>query len=139
VANIEHVEVDLGRVVHDVGVMNAGEDVPGAAHVGGELIHLVEAPVHDPPAQILLAQIADDEIVGNGFPELGKLQIHAPHPVAFILQPSDHVTADKTTRSTNQRRLHSEYSFPIWNHKDIKYTKFFYIFFFVSFVSSWFK
>ena len=43
-----HVEVDGGRVVHDVGVVLAGEDVAGAAHVGRELIDLVEAAVdHD--------------------------------------------------------------------------------------------
>ena len=46
-ARFEHVEVDRRRVVHDVGVVLAGEDVAGAAHVGGELIDLVEPPIDD--------------------------------------------------------------------------------------------
>ena len=66
-AGVEHVQIDRGRVVHDVGVVLAGEDVAGAAHVGGELIDLVEAPIDDGATERLVAQIADDEIIGLGF------------------------------------------------------------------------
>ena len=45
VARVQHVQIDRGGVVHDVGVVLAGEDVAGAAHVGRELIDLVEAAV----------------------------------------------------------------------------------------------
>ena len=44
-AGLEHVEVDGGGIVHDVGVMLAGEDEAGAAHIRGKLVDLGEGPV----------------------------------------------------------------------------------------------
>ena len=58
-ARFEHVEIDLRRIVHDVGVVLAGEDVASAAHVGGELVDLVEAAVDCSAGRLPLAQIAD--------------------------------------------------------------------------------
>jgi hypothetical protein len=50
--------------MHDVGVMFASENIAGAAHVGRKLINLIETRIHDGSAKILIAKIADDEVVG---------------------------------------------------------------------------
>ena len=72
------------RVVHDVGIVLAGEDVAGAAHVGGELVDLVEAPIDRLAAQTSrIAQVADEEIVGLGLGELGILEVDAADPEAL--------------------------------------------------------
>ena len=39
------------RVVHHVGIVLAGEDVTGAAHIGGELVDLVKAVDRSPAEQ----------------------------------------------------------------------------------------
>ena len=44
--------------------MLAGEDVAGAAHIGGELIDLVEAAVDNSAAKAWFAQVADEKVVG---------------------------------------------------------------------------
>jgi hypothetical protein len=41
--------------VHDVCVVLAGEYVSGAAHIGSELVNLVESPIDDLTTQFLLA------------------------------------------------------------------------------------
>jgi hypothetical protein len=43
----------------------AREHEARAAHVGSELVDLVELPVHGTAADIGIAQIADNEIVGG--------------------------------------------------------------------------
>ena len=80
VAGIHDVEVDRGRIVHDVGVVLTREDEARTAHVGGKLVDLVEAAVHDRPAVRLFPQIGDDEIVGFGFAILGELQVDSANP-----------------------------------------------------------
>ena len=64
VTSIQHIEVDRGGVVHDVGVMLAGENIAGAAHVGGKLIDLVKTAIDHMPHEIRIAQVADHEVVG---------------------------------------------------------------------------
>lgn len=69
--------------MHDIGVVLAGEDKAGSAHVGRELVDLVEGAIHHPAAEIHVAQIAKHEIVRGRFFELGQLQVHAAHPEAL--------------------------------------------------------
>ena len=92
--------------MHHVGVVLAGEDIAGAAHVGGELIDLIELAVDDGRADILLAQVADDEIVGFGLGEFRIFQIDAADPEAFTLQPLDQMAGDKTASAANQCLFH---------------------------------
>jgi hypothetical protein len=59
---LKHVQVDGCRVVHYRGVVLAGEDVPGSAHIGCQLIDFVYAL--DYLADYgRVAQVADDEFV----------------------------------------------------------------------------
>ena len=88
--------------MHDVGVVLAGEDVAGAAHVGGELVDLVEAPIDDGVAESGVAQVADDEVVGLGLGELGEFQVHAADPEAFMLEAAHQVAADEASRAADQ-------------------------------------
>jgi hypothetical protein len=50
--------------MHEARVVLAGEDVAGAAHIGGELIDLVEAAVDNSAAKAWFAQVADEKVVG---------------------------------------------------------------------------
>jgi hypothetical protein len=63
--------------VHHVGVIVAGEDAAGTAHVGGELVDVVEALVKDLAADRLVAQVADDELISRARGELMVFQIYA--------------------------------------------------------------
>jgi hypothetical protein len=69
--------------VHDVGVVHAGEDEAGSAHVGRELVDLVEGAVDHAAAEIHVAQIAQHEIIRRRFIELGEFQVHAADPEAL--------------------------------------------------------
>ena len=109
-AGLDHVQIDGGRVVHDVGVVFAGEDIARPAHVGGQLIDLVEAAVGDLAADGLIAQIADEEIVGLGLGEFGKLEIDAANPEPLALQALDQMAADESRR--RRRRVLISYPCP---------------------------
>jgi hypothetical protein len=74
--------------VHDVRVIFAGEYEPGAAHVRGELVHLVESLIDNSPAVFLFAKVGKHEIVGLRFTEFRKLEIDAPDPKSLSLQPT---------------------------------------------------
>ena len=101
-AGFQQVQVDLRRVVHHVGVVLAGEDVTGAAHIGGQLIDLVEAAVDGFTAHGRVAQVADDEVIGHGFAEARILQVHAAHPKAFLFQSLNEVAPDEAARTADQ-------------------------------------
>ena len=66
--------------MHDVGVVLAGENVSGSAHVGGELVNLVEAAVDCSAGRLTLSQIALDEIIGLRLAEARILEVDASHP-----------------------------------------------------------
>ena len=66
-----------------VGIVLAGEDVPRAPHIGGQLVDLVDA-VHHPPHQRRIAQVAQDEFVRRQGRVLMLLQIDGAHPVALV-------------------------------------------------------
>ena len=66
--------------MHHVGIVLAGKHVPGATHIGGQLIDLVEPGVDHVAAEPAVAQIADREVIGRGVGKLGVLHIDAAHP-----------------------------------------------------------
>ncbi len=92
--------------MHDVGVMIAGEDVAGAAHVRGQLIDFVKAAVHRRAAIDRIAQVGGNEIVGFGRRKIREFQVNGADPETFAFQPLDQVRTDKPTATANQRRLH---------------------------------
>src|SRR5512132_3863690 len=75
--------------------------LPDPAHVGRELIHLVDIPC-DACTVVEVPQIADVELVSGTLVELGRLDISAPHPVAAFLEVTNHVTTDEATGSRNE-------------------------------------
>jgi hypothetical protein len=80
----------------------AGEDVAGAAHVGGKLVDFIETAVDDLAAEGGVAEVSDYEIVGRRVGKLRELQIDAPHPEPIRLQAPDEVAPDKASRATDQ-------------------------------------
>src|SRR5260370_38948616 len=91
--------------MHQIGVMLAGKDVTGAAHIRGELINLIKAAVDDSAAESGIPQIADDEIIGFALREFMKLQVDTPDPVSIALQPFYQVAADEAACATDQCTL----------------------------------
>jgi len=96
--------------VHDVGVVLAHEDEPGAPHVGRQLVNLVKPSVDRVPAEIGIPEIPDEEVVGFGQGKLVALEIHAPNPKALGLQPLDQVASNEAARAAYQSSSHKFYS-----------------------------
>jgi hypothetical protein len=65
--------------------MLAGENIASAAHIRGELVHLVEPPIRNLATEILIAEIANCEIIGFGFSKGRKFQVDAADPKTFAL------------------------------------------------------
>ncbi len=82
--------------MHDVGVVLAGEDIPRAPHVCGELINLGKVTIHDSIANPLISKISDHEIVGRCFTEFRIFQIDTSDPGALRFETSDEMAADKS-------------------------------------------
>ena len=91
--------------MHHRGIVVAGEDIAGAAHVSGKLIQLIEPAIDYSLADILTPQIADDEIVGLGVAELGKLKIDPANPETLGLQVADQMIADEPAGPADQGPL----------------------------------
>jgi len=85
----------FGAPLVGIGVVLAGEDVAGAAHVGSQLINFIESLVDRAADVVGVTQIGDDEIIGLGFGVLIELQVDSAHPEAFPLQSFDQMAADK--------------------------------------------
>ncbi len=85
--------------------MVAGEDVAGAAHVGGELVDLVEALVDDGVAENGVAEVADDELVGGGLAVFVALDVDAADAVALALEALHEVAADESAGPAHQGGL----------------------------------
>lgn len=51
--------------MHDVGIMFAGENVTRPAHVCSELVNFIKPAIDNLPADILITQIADNEIISR--------------------------------------------------------------------------
>jgi hypothetical protein len=93
---LQHVEVYYRRVVHYCRIVLAGEHEPRAAHVGCELVHLVELVLLDElfdPSR--LPEVEDEELVGSGLLELVVLDVHAHDEVPPPLQLLHEVSADE--------------------------------------------
>jgi uncharacterized protein (DUF362 family) len=88
--------------MHDVGVVLAGEDIAGAAHVGRQLVHLGELTVDHPADAFRVAQVLHHEVVGLRLGERIELQVDAADPEAFALEALDQVSTDKSARAQNQ-------------------------------------
>jgi hypothetical protein len=67
-AEVEHVQIDGGWVVHYIGVMLAGQDIVGPAHIGCKLVNLRETAIDNGATKkAVVVQVADYKIVGFGF------------------------------------------------------------------------
>ena len=92
---------------HDIGVMFAGEDIAGPAHIGSELVNLVKAPIVNRPDHVLFAQIADHEFIRRACAEFGVLEIDPADEKALMLESLDQMTSDKSASAENQGSLHA--------------------------------
>jgi hypothetical protein len=92
--------------LHDVGIMFAGEDIAGPAHVGGKLVNLVEMAVIDGADHVLFAQVADHEFICRAGAEFGVLEINPANKEAFGLEPLGQVAANEPAGAKNQGCLH---------------------------------
>ena len=82
--------------------MLAGEDVAGAAHVGGELVDLVD-PLDGRRAQGSGSRRSPTMNSSAGASEYSwRLRSTAAHPEAFGLESLDQMAADETTGAVNQ-------------------------------------
>ena len=88
--------------MHDIGVVVAGEDIAGAAHIGGKLVDFIEPPIDRHAAEILLPEVADDKIVSLAVAKFGKFEIDAADPKTLALQTADDMAADESAGSANQ-------------------------------------
>jgi hypothetical protein len=103
---MECVQINRRRVVHDLRVVFAGEDMVGTTHIGGELIDLIDVP-NDVGNQRLVTQIAVNELVGWRPGKLVQLQMDGPDPVSFLLQPFDGMSTDEATGTIDQHPFRS--------------------------------
>src|SRR6266516_4702376 len=88
-----------------MGVVFAGEDIAGSAHVGCELIDCVEAPVDHLSYEVRITQVADHEIIGFCLAETREFEISTSDPKALPLEPPDKVVTNEATGSADQRDL----------------------------------
>jgi hypothetical protein len=86
--------------------MLAGENIAGAAHVGGELIDFIKSAVHHGATKSLISQVAYDEIVGVGLGELMKFQIDPANPKSVLLESLHEMAADESTSPADHGALH---------------------------------
>jgi hypothetical protein len=82
--------------MHDLSIVLTCKDVAGTAHIGCELINLINV-LHHIGNHLLVAQIANDELVGWRFFEFVGLQVDGPDPVPFRFQPFHHMSTDEAT------------------------------------------
>ena len=87
--------------MHYAGVVLTGEDVAGAAHVSGELIDFVDVLDHG-ASEILVAQIAENELVGVCGAVFMLFDIDATDPKAFGFESFDEVAADEATGAVHE-------------------------------------
>ena len=79
---------------------------PGAAHVCGQLIDLVEAAINDLTHLLLITKICQNKIVCRRFVVPMCLEVHTTDPITFALEALDEVSADESTGTTNQCCFH---------------------------------
>src|SRR5229473_965040 len=99
---LDDIEVDPHGVTEDIGIVLSGENEACSAHVGGELIHLVESPVEYGLAGGQVAEIRDHELVCVAFGVLRPLDVDASDEVSVSPEASNQVGADESTCAANQ-------------------------------------
>src|ERR1043166_9696741 len=92
--------------MHDMRVMLAGKNIPGAAHVCSQLIDLVKSAIYDLATIILVPEIRDEEVIRLCLIEFRVFQIDPTDPETFALQAPHQMIADEATCTANQRCLH---------------------------------
>src|ERR1019366_2118889 len=100
----QDVQINRGGVVHDYSIMLPGEDVPGTAHIRGQLINFVHS-IYCITSDVLIPEISDDEFIRWALSEFVVLHVDASYPKAFRFQSFDQVAADEPTSTTYQRFL----------------------------------
>jgi hypothetical protein len=108
---VQGIEVDGGGVVLNIGVVLAGEDVAGTAHVGRQLVDLLDT-LDDGPDDVWIAQIAEDELVGGRGGEIVRLEIDGANPVVFGFETFNEVAADEATGSIDENAFHGFHKCP---------------------------
>jgi len=78
-----------------------GEDIPGAAHVSSELINLVDV-LDDGAREVLIAQVADDELVGGRIGVFVSFEVHRSDPKVLSFEAFNQVAADKAAGAVNK-------------------------------------
>jgi hypothetical protein len=89
--------------VHQVSIVFTGEDVPGSAHVGCELIDFVEPTVEHVSYQVGITKVADHKIIGFSLAEPWEFEVGASHPEALALEPLYQVVPNEAAGPTHQR------------------------------------
>jgi hypothetical protein len=74
-------------------------DVPDAAHVGGEMVDLVNV-LRDPYAIVVIAQVRDNELVGGCLFELRTFDVGPTHAVALPDKIFNQMVPNETRFST---------------------------------------
>ena len=93
--------------MHDLALGRVDE--AHAAHVGRELVHLVEGAAAQGERLLAVlrpAQIEQHEFIGCRRAILVRFDIHPAHPVAFALEPLHQMAGDEPAGATNQCCLH---------------------------------
>jgi hypothetical protein len=91
--------------MHHGSVVLAREDITSAAHVGGQLIHLVDA-FHNMLDNAGIPEISHDEFVRGRRGVLVPFEIDGAHPIALAFQPPHKMTADKSPGAVYENLLH---------------------------------
>ena len=119
---LEHVEVDGSRVIHHLRVIVSREDVSSTTHIGSVLIDLIKRfykllcyvcievaliprEPDDTFHQINISKVTKNELVSKSRRIFWTLDVYTTHPVSFALQTTNHVTANKSTSTTNKCSL----------------------------------
>ena len=63
--------------MHYVCIVLSCENIAGASHIRSQLIHFIEAAIHYDAAKALLAEVANDEIVGLRLRKFIEFQVYA--------------------------------------------------------------
>jgi len=92
--------------VHDIGIMLSSENVPCATHISRELVNFVKSTIYNFSANYRVAKIANEKVIRIDFSVFRELQVDAPYPKSFALQPVGKVTANEASGTKNKSSFH---------------------------------
>ena len=75
--------------------MVAREDIPSAAHVGGQLVDFIELAIDGSARYRPISKISDDKCIGVALTILVALEVNSANPQSFTLEASDKMPPDK--------------------------------------------